>query len=289
MMAAAMLAALLAAPAAAFAEGFKSDRISVEMRGEGPDVVLIPGLGSAPYVWEGTAAAVPGYRYHLVQVAGFAGTPVGGNASGPVLAPLAEEIARYIDEQGLEQPALIGHSMGGSLAMAVAARHPDAVSKLMVVDMVPFLGVLFGPPGTTAESIRSTADAVRDQIIAQSDEQRRQTVEKTIAQMIRNEAHREAAVRASLMSNRDLGARSMHDLITTDLRPELAGFKGPVTVLFVRGPNIPLTDEQMEAVYKSSFAGLPQAEVKRIPDAYHFIMFDAPDRFAEEVKAFLSR
>ena len=288
-MAAAMLAAALAAPVAAFAAGFASDRISVVTKGEGPDVLLIPGLGSAPYVWEGTVAAVPGYRYHLVQVAGFAGAPVGGNKAGPVLAPLAEEIARYIDEQDLDRPALIGHSMGGSLGLMVAARHPEAVSKLIVVDMIPFMGAMFGPPGTTAESIRPTADAVRDGIVAQPDEKRRQTVAATMAQMVRTEAAREPAVRANLASDRGLAARSMHDLIVTDLRPELAAIKVPVTVLFVRGPNIPLTDEQMEAVYKASFATLPQAELKRIPDAYHFIMADAPDRFAAEVKAFLDR
>ena len=73
---------LFAANAAAAqpSAAFTSDRISVETRGSGPDVVLIPGLTSSPRAWESTVAAVPGYRYHLVQVAGFAGAPAEANA-----------------------------------------------------------------------------------------------------------------------------------------------------------------------------------------------------------------
>ncbi|MBX9745853.1 MAG: alpha/beta hydrolase, partial [Hyphomonadaceae bacterium] len=95
---------------------FESDRISVVTRGEGPDVILIPGLSSSRDVWNTTADALDDtYRVHLVQLNGFAGAPVGGAGEGPVAAPAAEEIARYIRETGLERPAVIGHSMGGSI------------------------------------------------------------------------------------------------------------------------------------------------------------------------------
>src|SRR3954453_263514 len=92
--------ALAAAPPAAAAP-FRSDRISVEVKGKGPDVVLIPGLSSSPRVWDTTVTAVPGYRYHIVHVAGFDGAAPGANASGPVVAPVADEIARYIAETRL--------------------------------------------------------------------------------------------------------------------------------------------------------------------------------------------
>jgi pimeloyl-ACP methyl ester carboxylesterase len=114
----------------------------VVTRGSGPDVILIPGLSSSRDVWNATAAALDGtHRVHLVQVNGFAGAPVGANGDGDVAAPVAEEIARYIQRKPLcERPAAIGHSMGGSIGMMLAARHPDAVGKLMVVDMFPFMG-----------------------------------------------------------------------------------------------------------------------------------------------------
>src|SRR4030095_9096297 len=92
---------------------FSSERISVETHGSGSDVVLIPGLATSREVWSETIQAVPGYRYHLVEVAGFGGTdPKGNRALGPLVRPLAEEVARYIRQQRLVRPALVGHSLG---------------------------------------------------------------------------------------------------------------------------------------------------------------------------------
>src|SRR5688500_15534724 len=97
MLAAALFAAVLPW-SSALAAPFESNRVSVRTEGSGPDVLLIPGLNSSPRAWASTVAALPGYRYHLVQVSGFAGQPVGGNKEGDVAAPVAEEIARYIRE-----------------------------------------------------------------------------------------------------------------------------------------------------------------------------------------------
>src|SRR3546814_5667508 len=88
--------------------------------------MLIPGMTSSPSAWR-SVADMPGYRFHYVQVKGFAGTKPEANAQGDVSAPVAGEIARYIKATGLERPAFIGHSMGGTMALMIAARHPDAV------------------------------------------------------------------------------------------------------------------------------------------------------------------
>ena len=95
----------------ALALSFESARITVQVRGSGPDVILIPGLTNGRDVWDGTVKAVPGYRYHLVQVAGFAGEPARRNAHGQVVASVANEIARYIASAGLKAPAVIGLSL----------------------------------------------------------------------------------------------------------------------------------------------------------------------------------
>jgi pimeloyl-ACP methyl ester carboxylesterase len=236
------------------------------------------------------AAAVPGYRYHFVQVYGFAGTPPRGNAEdGQLLPALADSIARYIESAKLQRPALIGHSMGGSLAMMVAARHPNSVSRLMVVDMLPFMGAVFGPPGTTAESVRATADTIRNKALTSTDEERRRSVEAAIAAMVMTESRRGDPIRHGLTSDRSVAARAYHELITTDLRPELGNIKVQVTVLYVKTPNLPSSEAQFDAFYKANYAVLPQAELKRIPNSYHFIMFDQPARFAQEVRAFLEK
>lgn len=268
---------------------FASERLSVEVVGSGPDVLLIPGLSSSPDVWRSSVAAVPGYRYHIVHVAGFAGKPAGANASGPVVEPVAEEIARYIREAGLSRPAIVGHSLGGAWAMMVAARHPELVSRAMVVDMMPFLGAMFGGPTATTESVRPIAEQMRAGIAASTGDARRKQIEQTIAGMVRNEAMRPQIVEHSLASDPAASGQAMYDLITSDLRPDVAKIKVPFTVLYVLPAGAPLTEAQIDQYYAMSYSGAPQAVLKRIPDSYHFIMLDAPDVFRRELKEFLGR
>ena len=288
-----MLASLFAvaagALAPAWAADFKSGRISVTTEGQGSDVILIPGLNSSPRVWREMIAAVPGHRYHLVQVSGFAGQAKGANTEGAVAAPVAEEIARYIAASGLQKPAVIGHSMGGTMGMMLAARHPDALSKLMVVDMFPFLGAMFGPPGTTAESVKPMADSLLTQMRAAEPAARQARSTATINSMIDNVSMRPGALDDSLKSDPDVSARAYHELIVTDLTPEL----GRITVrrrccTWCR-KGWASTEAKMDAWYKAAYTPLKGVTLKRIPASAHFIMWDQSEQFQSEVKGFLGQ
>jgi pimeloyl-ACP methyl ester carboxylesterase len=281
--------ALLGASLPALAAPFASERITVRTEGSGPDVVLIPGLNSSPRVWAEMVRAVPGYRYHMVQVSGFAGQPKGGNSTGPVSAPVAEEVDRYIKEAGLKQPAVIGHSMGGTIGMMLAARHPADLSRLMVVDMVPFLGMFFGGPGTTASNVVPVADRIEAGMRAATPEDRSKRAVDTINGMINTEAMRAAGIEDSMRSDADVGGRAYRELIVTDLGPELPKIGVPVTVLYIQPKAVPIPAEQFDAVYKGVYAPVGKLTLKRIPDSAHFIMWDQPARFQAEVKEFLTK
>lgn len=267
---------------------FQSDRIQVTTIGKGPDVIMIPGLSSSPgRAWASTVEAMPGYRYHLVQVKGFAGAPVGTNGTGPVAAPVAEEIARYIRSAGLKKPAVVGHSMGGTIGTMLAARHPDAVGKLMIVDMAPFMGAFFGNPNATADSMKPMAEQIRAAMSGPATPQGEAMLEQTINGMVNTVSARPAILADSRASNRNATANSYYELMTTDLRPELPRIKAPTTVLFVRPAMVPITDAQMEGLYKQLYAGLPGAKIVHVPNSAHFIQVDAPERFRQELRAFL--
>jgi pimeloyl-ACP methyl ester carboxylesterase len=283
------VAVLAALPlASALAAPFASERITVRTEGSGPDVVLIPGLNSSPRAWASTVAALPGYRYHLVHVSGFAGQPAGGNKEGTVAAPVADEIARYIRESKLRQPAIIGHSMGGTIGMMLASRHPDALSRLMVVDMFPYLGMMFAGPAAAPAKVEAVADQVAAGMRAASPEQRSRRANDTIAGMVDTEAMRAGAVQDSMASDADVGIRAYGELIVTNLIPELPKIAVPVTVLYVQPKSVPIPAAQFDAAYKAAYAPLRELTLKRIPDSAHFIMWDQPQRFQAEVKSFLS-
>ena len=215
--------------------------------------------------------------------------PAEDNAEGPVSAPVAEDIARYIAEQGLEKPAVIGHSMGGTIGMMLAARHPDAVGRLMVVDMVPFMGAMFGQPGAnpTAESVAPVAETIYQGMAHSPRDQYQQQADAQITAMINTEALRAGPLEDSRTSDQKVSAAAFRELIVTDLRPELARITAPTTVLYVKFNDPRMTPEITDGIYRASFANLPSAELKRIDDSAHFIMLDQPAAFAAEVNAFL--
>ncbi len=266
--------AVTAAPAANPAPSFKPTRFSVETRGSGRDVILIPGLASSSAVWNGTVAGVPGYRYHLIQVNGFSGSAPGGNAQGKVVSGVADEIARYILAKGLKRPALVGHSMGGTVALMVAARRPDLVGKVMVVDMTPQPA---GFVGQSAAGVRGLADAL--QALTATPNGRR-LVENAM-EMFGGPQPRDRR------SDTGVVARATHELAVTDLTAELARMEAPLTVIYA----VPAPDQRpiLQDRYQAAYRAKPDARLVRVDGSGHMIMFDQPAKFRAELKAFLTR
>ena len=278
----AIAAAAALLPAAACAQPapapplFAPTRLSVQVRGSGPDVILIPGLTGSREVWSGVVAGVPGYRYHLVQVAGFAGEPARGNAGeGPVAAPVAEELARYIKSRGLEEPAVVGHSMGGVIAMMLAARHPESVGEVMVVDILPDPSAGYGG---SAAALGPLADSLLGMLSG--------TPEGRNA--IKGLMERFGGA-AATNSDPDVVARATHELATTDLTPALPRIAAPLTVVYALDPDSPRTPAQTERLYAAAYAGAKDKRLIAVPRSGHMVMLDQPVRFAAELKAFLGR
>ena len=92
----------------------------------------------------------------------------------------------------------------------------------------------------------------------------------------------------SRTSDRATVANSYHELMTTDLRPELGRIMVPTTILYVRPAAVPITEAQMDALYRNYYANLKGASLVRVPDAAHFLQIDAPARFGRELRGFLA-
>lgn len=274
---------------------FESGRFHVRVDGPANpvgDIILIPGLSSSPEVWDGlTDALKDRYRIHRVHVQGFAGAPPMDNAQGetpaPVAAPVAEDLARYIAEQGLVRPAVIGHSMGGTMAMMLAARHPDSVGRLMVVDMVPWMGAMFGQPGATVADVTPVADQMWTMMANSPREQYLPQARASVTGMINTESLRAGPLQDAETSDQRVSAAAFRELVVTDLRPELANITAPTTVLYVKFNDPRMTNEITDSIYQMSFANLPGATLTRVDDSAHFIMLDQPARFLADVNAFL--
>lgn len=262
------------------------DRITVTARGKGPDVLLIPGLTSSSAVWDATAKQLEDrFRLHLVQVAGFAGSPARANATGAILQPTVDALDFYIKTNHLRPPKIIGHSLGGLLGMMLALQHPEDVDRLMIVDSLPFFGVLSG--ATDATNAAPQAAAMRDFVLAESQEDYANGEQQLLRTLVKSPEGRKLATGWAIASDKSVVARAMYEDMTTDLRPELHKIKAPVTVLYPWDSQSGFPRKATDKLYQQNFAALPGAKVLCVESSFHFIMLDQPEAFAKQVETFL--
>ncbi len=269
------------------APAFTSDRLSVEVLGAGPDVIFIPGYASSREVWRDEAERLSAtHRVHMVQLAGFAGEPwVHGD--GPFVQPVIDELARYIDEAGLQAPAVIGHSMGGMSALMLAQQYPALVGKVMSVDSLPFFSALFGPQ-VTVDAARPFAEQAAAGTLAADDASFRAGQVQGAAGYVNDPATRAAMVEWGMASDRQALATAIREVMLTDLRPALPAMTTPVWAVYASDANGGAPAAMADALWQREYATLPGVTLIRVDDSRHFIMADQPERFSEIVDRFLA-
>lgn len=273
-----------AEPTRAEAPAFVSDRLSVEVMGQGPDVILIPGFASSREVWRPLAQRLSAtHRVHLVQLAGFAGE-AWTHGDGAFIQPVVDELARYAAT--LDRPAVIGHSMGGLSGLLLAQQRPETVSHVMSVDSLPFFSAMFGPQ-VTPQTARPFADQAAASILNADEAAFRIQQERTAVGMMRDEAGRAAMVDWSMASNRQAMASAIREVMTTDARPGLAAMTTPVWAVYASDADGGAPAAMADALWSREYAALPGVTLKRVDGARHFIMVDQPDRLDALVDAFL--
>ena len=279
-------AAYAATPAVAPAPA--SDRITVTTAGAGPDVILIPGLASSGHVWDATVTHLSAHhRVHVVQVAGFAGAAAGSNASGPVFEPVVSAIHDYIVANHLQGAAVIGHSLGGTMALRLAIAHPGDAGRILIVDSLPYSGMMFGPQLTVA-MIQPQAVMLRDQTVNGTQEAYAAAEPAQMGRLIKSRnAEAAAAIAAASASDHRVVGQALYDALVTDLRPDLAKIAVPVTVLYPWDETSGAPQQVFDTLYTGAYRALPQGKVERVDGSYHFIMIDQPQVFQQKVDTFL--
>ncbi|MDB6068069.1 MAG: alpha/beta hydrolase [Pedosphaera sp.] len=256
-----------------------SRSFSVEKHGHGSPVILIPGLACSGAVWEQTVAALQAkHECHVLTLAGFAGQPA---ISASLLKAVPEDLAKYIDSEKLVKPAIIGHSMGGFIALSTAAKYPGKIGSIIVVDSLPFFGGL--QPGATIAQAKESAETMRGMMDHQSKDEFLAQSKQTLAYMVTGEEGQKKAFDWMSKSDQHTVANSFADLFATDLRPELPKIRTRALIIEA-GAEVGAVPEE---TYKQQYKGLEGVKLVRVKGAKHFIMFDQPDVFLSNVKSFL--
>ena len=266
--------------------------LKMERHGDhGRPVILIPGLQGGPWVWQQTIAQLQkNHVVYAVTLAGFDGMPApvdGGNLFDRADASLLQ----FIEQHTIDKPVLVGHSLGGTLALRFAGEHPDLVSGVVAVDGLP---IFPGMERVSAEQRQAMAGQMRSTMAASTPEQF-QAQSLGYMQKIGVIDPLVAARYAPMNARSDIkaSAQYMAEDLAFDGR---AGLKNAhVPILEISPYNAPdfsvppmvMSEAQKVAYYQSLLANAPNAKVLSISPSRHFVMLDQPARFQRALDDFL--
>jgi 3-oxoadipate enol-lactonase len=245
--------------------------LDVEMRGEGPDLVLLHSLLADRASFAPLAERLAGARrLVLVNMPGFGASP-----PAEPLAGYADRIVALFDELSLPPADVIGNGLGGFVALIVAARHGERLRRIVAIGSA----AAFTEPGRA--TFRALADkAEREGMAALADAAvRRMFTDSFIA------GHPEiAAERAAAFRGMEAGvfAKAARALAALDLSADLPRIRNPVLV--VAGERDGATPP---ALGRDLAARLPDGRFVEFPGLGHAPHVEAPDAVVAAMAPFL--
>ena len=245
-------------------------------------VVLIPGLGGGAFVWERVAPALARrYTVYTITFPGFDGVPP---TQAPYLPAYERAVTDLIARNQIVKPALVGHSLGGHIALALAELQPASIGAVVAVDALPLFPP--GQPGETPQSRAANVEAFRSALAAAPADAYAVQTRASSAALVTGAGDIDAVTAHSLRADRATFAGAAAEMALDDLTPGLGKIVAPVLV-FAAAPSEALA-AQYAGFYKHLYAGTPHLDVQSIAPAKHFIMFDQPAAFQTALDAFLA-
>lgn len=256
----------------------KSYPFEVIKTGKGKQAILfIPGFASSGEVWNETKTAFEkDFTCYTLTMAGFAGAK-------PHPSPSFENwkagIATYIKTNKIEKPIVIGHSMGGGLALALAADYPDLIGKIVVVDALPCLAALNNVSFKSKEN--NDCSPMVAQMTAMNETQFYEMQKQAMPRLLQDASKLEMVIDWSVKSDRKTFAQMYCDFFNTDLRERISTVKCPSLILLES--NFINLKPAIEEQYKN----LKTANFQYANKGLHFIMYDDKDWYLAQLNNFI--
>lgn len=243
---------------------------------DGPPLIVLHGLFGSARNWAGHARSLA--DTHHVYALDLRNHGSSGRAMTMTYEEMAEDVAGFIADEDLSAPLVLGHSMGGKVAMQLALNAPDLIRALMVVDIAP---VSYG---------HDMLDYIAAmQMLDLSGEQRRAELEEEL----RGEVN-DPGISAFLMTNLERANGGFQwrinltaisagmSAISAFSPPPGATYDGPA--VFIAGSESSyIRDSHRERITEL----FPRSRTVTIKDANHWVHADQPEAFLKTVNAFL--
>lgn len=247
-----------------------------EAYGRGRPVILLHGWLGSWGLWQETMAYLGRYyRTYALDFWGFGES--GKKRETYAVQDFVALVGQFMDQLGIVNAPLVGHSMGGTVSLSVAIQYPERARKVVVIGS-PIVGSSLAFPLKLA-GYRFIASMLFNMMWAF------RGAMKVASPFICSDP------RFSQMMDRDLTSTTVESFLLsiaslrrTDLRPRLSEIRIPVMGMFGDRDNI-VNPRQWQPLR----AGVPHAQIVRWQRAQHFIMLDTPQDFMEKLKTFLDQ
>ncbi len=258
--------------------------------GEGPPLVIIHGLYGSSDNWMKTARSLSNhFRVYVVDLRNHGRTFHSDVHNYEVMR---DDLLELLDKLSVEKATLLGHSMGGKVAVCFAGHYPERVEQLIVADIAP---VSYSGTGRQSEGRAYHAAVLQAMKAIDIDSARsRAEADKRLSGTVKNQRIRQFLLK-NLKRNEDksFGWRINLDVMIKELdnimdgiNSSCPGFSIPVSgfpVLFIRGERSPyIKDEDFPAIRKI----FPQAEIKTLSGAGHWLHVEQPGKFVKSIVSF---
>ena len=253
----------------------------MEVIGKGQPILLISGFTIPGDIYNPLVKKLKkNYEFHIITLAGFGGKePI----EFPWLPKVNESLKNYIIKNDLENAAIIGHSLGGTIAIWLATQTDLKLSKLILIDALPASGALmipdFNPENLAYEN------PYNNQQLAMDDATFEQTATAMAKGMSLKESAQEKIKNWILESDRKTYVYGYTDYLKLDLREDLKNISVPTTII---AASEPYGKEMVKQTYENQYANLKNYRFIIAENSAHFIMLDRPEWFLEQIQIILS-
>jgi esterase len=251
--------------------------LAVNEYGAGPPLAILHGLFGSGRNWRSVAQALGStHRVLAFDLRNHGASPW---AKDMAYDDMVEDLRTSLGARGLERTALLGHSMGGKVAMVTALRHPSEVDRLIVADIAP----VPNPPNLLDYVRAMRALDLRGVT-------RRGEVDADLAGTIPDPAERAFLLQNLIIDDGETRWRLNLDALERDFSricgfpnlPPGTVYRGPT--LFIAGARSNYIRPENEPEIRRLF---PQAQIKRIENAGHWLHVERPRAFLQIVGEFL--
>ncbi|MDP5060425.1 MAG: alpha/beta hydrolase [Maribacter sp.] len=252
----------------------------VKVTGEGDPILLFPGFTCTGDVWNETVKELAKtYECHVFTFSGFGDVPA---IEKPWLPKIKDGIIEYISEKNFNNPTLIGHSLGGALALWMAA-DGNSYKELIIVDALPSTGALMMPDFKSEYMVYDSP--YNKQLVAMGDADFEAMAQQMANSMAKEKSNQETIKKWMIQADRETYVYGYTDLLKLDLREDLAKISSPVTILAATEP---YGIDVAKSTYDIQYKALAEYSIEFANGSSHFIMYDQPQWFIENLKKALN-